>query len=245
MRISVPFTRLGGIPREVLYDNMKHVVIGRSGGKAIFNVEFDHFSRHYGFHPVACPPYSPWVKGKVERPVDYIRESFWRGYRFTDIAQANRDLLQWLDQTANRRVHGTHRQQVDMRLRQEQPCLIPFPKTDYDTSIKVYRKVYNDCMISYNASRYQTLPDVVGKRILLKIKGGVIGFYDDDRLLATYSVSSEKGSYRTDPLFTGQIYQERKNQPGRPYGRIKGRATRSLTDASLYPQVHHRPLCGL
>ncbi len=49
---------------------MKHVITGRSNNKAIFNVEFDHFCRHYGFKPVVCPPYSPNVKGKVERPVD-------------------------------------------------------------------------------------------------------------------------------------------------------------------------------
>ncbi len=109
------FHYLGGIPMEMLYDNMKHVVISRTGGQTIFNIEFSHFAQHYGFKPVACPPYSPWVKGKVERPVDYIREAFWRGYTFTSIEQANRDLLIWLNDTANRRKHGTHLEMVDMR----------------------------------------------------------------------------------------------------------------------------------
>jgi len=44
-----------------------------------FNIKLLHFAHHCGFTPKACSPYSPWVKGKVERPVDYIRESFWRG----------------------------------------------------------------------------------------------------------------------------------------------------------------------
>lgn len=234
------FHYLGGVPLEVLYDNMKHVVVGRSQNKVMFNVEFEHFCRHYGFKPVPCPPYSPHVKGKVERPVDYVRESFWRGYRFTSIEQANNDLRIWLSQTANRRVHGTHRQGVDIRWHQELASLKPCPATDYDTSIKVYRKVYKDCMISYNASHYQVPPDVIGKKVLLKIKNGLIRFYDDDRLVASYAVSTDKGSWITDPAIIEQIHRQRVCQ--RKYGRVKAKATRGLVNASLYPQVLYRPL---
>ena len=235
------FHYLGGIPMEMLYDNMKHVVISRKGGQTVFNVEFSHFANHYAFKPVACPPYSPWVKGKVERPVDYIRESFWRGYRFTTIDQANRDLLTWLSETANRRRHGTHRQMVDARWQQELASLSPCPANDYDTSIKEYRKVYKDCSISYNASSYQVPPEVIGKKILLKIKDGTIRFYDDDRLLVTHQEAKEKGSWITNAGITAQIHnQRRKKQP--KYGRHKAKATRGLVNASLFPQVLYRPL---
>lgn len=236
------FRYLGGAPLEMLYDNMKHVITGRNNGRAVFNVEFDHFARHYGFKPILCPPYNPWVKGKVERPVDYIRESFWRGYRFTGIEQANRDLLEWLNQTANRRVHGTHHQNVDVRWQVEVPSLVPCPSSDYDTSIKIFRKVYKDCMISYNASRYQVPPDVVGKKILLKIKDGVIRFYDDDRLLIAYDICDQKGGCVTDAAITEQIHQCRREHRRNPYDRSKGKATRGLVNASLFPQVLYRPL---
>jgi len=77
------FLFFGGIPQEILYDNMKHVVTGKQNGRPVFNIEFLHFAHHYGFSPKLCPPYSPWVKGKVERPMDYIRGHFWRGYVYT------------------------------------------------------------------------------------------------------------------------------------------------------------------
>ena len=236
------FHYLGGIPLEVLYDNMKHVVIRRNQDKVVFNIEFEHFCRHHGFKPVPCPPYSPHIKGKVERPVDYVRESFWRGYRFSSIEKANNDLRMWLSQVANRRVHSTHRQAVDISWQQELASLKPCPATDYDTSIKVYRKVYKDCMISYDASHYQVPPDVIGKNVLLKIKNGKIRFYDDDRLLATYAVSSEKGSWSTDPAIIEQIHRQRACQRQHKYGRIKAKATRGLVNGSLYPQVLYRPL---
>lgn len=237
------FHYLGGIPMEMLYDNMKHVVIDRKDGQRTFNVEFSHFARHYGFKPVACPPYSPWVKGKVERPIDYVREDFWRGYSFTTIEQANQDLLVWLNETANRRKHGTHRQMVDMRWHQERDSLSPCPASDYDTSIKEYRKVYKDCSISYNASWYQVPPEVIGKKILLKVKDGIIRFYDDDRLLATHAQAREKGSWVTNADITAQILNQRREQrKQQKYGRRKGKATRGLVNASLFPQVLYRPL---
>jgi transposase len=98
-----------GVPAEILYDNMKNVVLGRENGKTVFNLEFLHFAHHYGYQPKACPPYSPWVKGKVERPMDYIRERFWRGYVYSSLPRTNEDVTVWIDETANRRIHGTHR----------------------------------------------------------------------------------------------------------------------------------------
>lgn len=53
------FHFLQGVPAEILYDNMKNVVLGRENGKTVFNVEFLHFAHHYGFQPKACPPHSP------------------------------------------------------------------------------------------------------------------------------------------------------------------------------------------
>ena len=236
------FHYLGGIPMEMLYDNMKHVVIDRKDGQTTFNVEFSHFAQHYCFKPMACPPYSPWVKGKVERPIDYIREDFWRGYTFTTIEQANRDLLVWLNETANCRRHGTHRQMVDMRWHQELVSLSPCPVSDYDTSVKEYRKVYKDCSISYNASRYQVPPEVIGKKSLLKIKDGIIRFYGDDQLLVTYEEAREKGSWLTNQAITAQIHNQRREKKNLKYGRRKAKATRGLVNASLFPQVFYRPL---
>jgi hypothetical protein len=178
----------------------------------------------------------------VERPVDYVREGFWRGYGFENIERCNRDLLAWLSNTANCRTHGTHRETVDTRWQQEKACLSPHPAIDYDTSLKVYRKVYKDCMISYNASHYQVPPDVIGKKIMLKIKDATIRFYDDDRLLVACEEAARKGSFIMHPEFTEQIHRQREESKQSRYGRHKGKATRGLVNASLFPQVLYRPL---
>ena len=232
---------LGGVPAEILYDNMKNVVISRKGGQAIFNPEFLGFAGHYRFKPLACPPYSPWVKGKVERPVDYIRERFWRGYVFDSVEKANHDLLCWLDQTANRRIHGTHRQSVRNRWEQERPMLSTLPHTDYDTSLKVFRKVYKDCQVSFETNRYLLPHDTVGKIVMLKIKNDLVHFYHDERLLATYRKPPGKHKQVGNRLFYDQLKRDQQ-QLNRKYGRTKGKATRSLDSGSLFPQVQHRPV---
>lgn len=235
------FHYLGGVPGEILYDNMKNVVTKRSGGRVEFNVEFLHFAHHYQFQPVPCPPYSPWVKGKVERPIHYIRERFWRGYRFDSLERANRDLLVWLNETANARLHGTHRQPIGERWQQERAHLGSWPEVDYDTSLKVVRKVYRDCQVSYNGNRYVVPHHVVGKKILLKIKAGTIRFYDDQDLLATYQEPQEKGKTLGQPGFYERLLQDIA-QRRRKYRRSKGNATRGLSTGSLFPQVEYRSL---
>lgn len=235
------FHYLGGVPSETLYDNMRHVVITNKTGQRYFNQEFVDFGTHYGFTPKTCPPYSPWVKGKVERPIDYIRERFWRGYRFDSLERANSDLRRWLDTVANQRVHGTYRQPVIRRWQEEKPLLGPLPPKDYDTSIKVFRKVYRDCLVSYETNRYILPHHVVGKRVMLKIKDGTIRFFDDDQLLATYKEPEGRHQLVGNRLFYEQLKDDR-NQRQRKYGRNKGAATRGLTNASLFPQVMYRPL---
>lgn len=235
------FHYLGGVPQETLYDNMRHVVIINKAGQRHFNPEIVDFAAHYGFNPQPCPPYSPWVKGKVERPIDYIRERFWRGYQFESTQKANSDLREWLDTVANQRNHGTHKQPVGLRWQQEKAFLSPLPAGDYDTSTKVFRKVYRDCQVSYDANRYILPHQAVGKQVLLKIKNGTISFYDDDRLLVTYQMPEGKHQLIGNPRFYEALRRDREQQR-RKYGRNKGAATRGLVNGSLFPQVMHRPL---
>ncbi|BCO07987.1 IS21 family transposase [Desulfolithobacter dissulfuricans] len=235
------FHYLQGVPAEILYDNMKQVVTGRKQGKAVFNTEFLHFARHYNFTPRACPPYSPWVKGKAERPMDYVRQRFWRGYVYTSLEKLNRDAALWLDKTANSRRHGTHGQRIYERWQQELAALTSLPPSDYDTSIKIYRKVYKDCQISYNGNRYLVPYKMVGKKVMLKIKHRRILIYDDNVLLASYEEARGKNELIGNRLFYEQLKRDRQLVK-RKYGRRKGKATRGLTTSSLFPQVEYRPL---
>lgn len=102
------FSYFGGTTREILYDNMKTVVLKRAaGGDHHFNPQFLDFAGMIGFKPKLCRPYRAKTKGKVERIIGYVKDRFLVGRTFTDLDDLNRRLLTWLETEANTRVHST------------------------------------------------------------------------------------------------------------------------------------------
>ena len=104
------FASFGGVPRELLFDQMRAVVVSDdrlSGGGVVLNAEFLRFAAHWDFQPRSCRPYRAQTKGKVERPIRYIRESFHYGRAFVNDADVNDQAARWLVEVANVRQHGT------------------------------------------------------------------------------------------------------------------------------------------
>jgi transposase len=102
------FRYFGGYPKEILYDNMKQVVIKRAmiSTKSEWNSKFEDFSKHYGFLPHLCRPYRPQTKGKIENNVGYVRRDFFIGGNFSSFSDINSQRLTWLKRV-NSEVHGT------------------------------------------------------------------------------------------------------------------------------------------
>jgi len=134
------FAYFGGVPKEALYDNMKTVIIKRNAygkGKHKFNEQFRDFAeKHCGMKLKVCKPYRAQTKGKVERFNHYFRYSFHNmlktrlslmGYAI-NLENANAEVMDWLDFTANARIHATTLQRPFHLLAQEQPHLLSVPK---------------------------------------------------------------------------------------------------------------------
>ena len=132
------FDYFGGVTQHVLYDNMKTVIIKRDAyapGKHKFNAAMLDFARHYGFQLKVCRPYRACTKGKVERFNGYLRRSFYNPLisringdgGVLDVVTANAEVLQWLREVANVRIHGTTQQKPFTLLQQEQVFLQPLP----------------------------------------------------------------------------------------------------------------------
>ncbi len=117
------------------------------------------------------------------------------------------------------------------------PHLSPRPVADYDTSLKFFRKVYKDCLISFAGNHFYVAPHVVGKKVLLKVKSGIIRIYHDADLLATYQIPEGNGQTLGIPPRPSRTPQQMPR-----YGRDKGKATRGLVTHTLYPEVYRRPL---
>jgi len=134
------FDDFGGVPLEVLYDNMRTVVQQRNAyGRGLhrFHPGLKDLAHHYTFLPRLCRPYRAKTKGKVERSIGYVRRSFFvplvSRYRQLeqplDLETLNLEFARWLALTANARVHGTTGEVPSARLMQERAALQILPPT--------------------------------------------------------------------------------------------------------------------
>ena len=129
------FAYVGGVPTELLFDQMKAVIIEdqrADGGKLLENPEFLRFAAHWGFRIRACRPYRAKTKGKVERPIRYFRSSFLYGRTFLGDADAQDQCTRWTTEIANQRVHSTLKEIPTERFAQgERDTLLPLAAFPY------------------------------------------------------------------------------------------------------------------
>jgi len=132
------FAYFGGVPKELLFDNTKTVVIDRDAygdGLHRWNRDLLALADEYGFVPRLCRPYRAKTKGKVERFNGYLKGSFVVPLAATlkqaglvlDVAAANAHVGRWLGEVANVRVHGTTRERPVDRLRIEREHFLAQP----------------------------------------------------------------------------------------------------------------------
>ena len=139
------FHFFGGYPKEILYDNMKQVVIKRllKQSESEMNPKFVDFAGFYGFKPVLCRPYRGQTKGKVERTVRYVRENFMVGIRYNSLDDLNGQALAWC-RKVNNRVHGTTNKIPAQQLAEEclQPMLREYITDNLCLFFRLFRSVH-------------------------------------------------------------------------------------------------------
>jgi len=151
------FSYFGGATNHILYDNMKTVVIKRDKtGNHRFNSTFLDFSATVGFRARLCRPYRAKTKGKVERTIRYIKDSFLVGRTFYGFEDINNKLRAWLDMEANVRIHATTGEIPFVRLAKENLLLI-------DERILVNKA---DVLTKTRKPSFVFEPPVVEKRLL-------------------------------------------------------------------------------
>jgi transposase len=103
----------GGVPRSVLTDRMKTVLLEMESGAPHWHPRFQELVSALGIMPRVCKPYTPQTKGKVERSIGLVKHDFWPGVHFCDLDDLNQQTLNWCEQI-NQRVHRTtHHRPVD------------------------------------------------------------------------------------------------------------------------------------
>ena len=141
------FDYFGGYPEEILYDNMKQVVVKRllKQKDSTLNKTFEDFAGFFGFKPVLCRPYRGQTKGKIERTVRYVRENFMVGIKYKDLDDLNAKARAWCEKV-NLKIHSTTNEIPKVRLLEENLSKIT---RRYFIDVNHVRKVEKDCLFSY------------------------------------------------------------------------------------------------
>lgn len=164
------FRYFGGYSEEILYDNMKQVVIKRllKQEDSTLNRQFEDFAGFYGFKPILCRPYRGQTKGKVERTVQFVRDNFMVGIKYNSLVDLNGQALAWCNKV-NGKVHATTNEIPFERLKKE--SLSPLSREYIIDKINLRRvqktassltpEISTPCQRSTSAKMWQSWPSTV------------------------------------------------------------------------------------
>ena len=197
------FAFFGGFPRELLYDNMAQVRLPHS---AAWNPLFLDFAQHYGFTPRTCRVRRPRTKGKVERTIGYLQESFLAGRAFADLTELNAQGQHWLNHTANVRVHATTgKRPVDLLPREQ---LIPLTEVrPYPLGRRSARKVSAEGVVHLDRSTYSVPPEHVGHTVLVEEGELQIRIHCGDVVIAEHRKAERPGQQVITPEHAAELWR--------------------------------------
>jgi transposase len=179
------FRQIGGVPEEILYDRMKVWLGSDERGEIVWHPVFSDFARYWGFTPRLCRPYRAQTKGKVESGVKYVRRNFLCGLQGREpnsLTDMNAQLREWVACVANRRVHGTTRDEVAVRWDVEQFSLQSLGgRPGYPYVDGELRKVARDAYVDWQGSRYSVPWQYAGKEVWVREIADRCGWPREDR----------------------------------------------------------------
>ena len=185
------FNYFGGYPNEILYDNMKQVVVKRllRAKDSTLNKAFEDFAGFFKFKVILARPYRGQTKGKVERSVRYVRENFMVGIKFKNLPDLNDKALVWCNKI-NSKVHMGTNEIPKVRLIEEHLNKVIRPYYIEQNSI---RKVEKDCLFSYKNNKYSVPSDYINRNIIVAEFNNLITAYCDGEIIATHALASGRG----------------------------------------------------
>jgi transposase len=191
------FQFLEGIPREIVYDQDKLLLVAENKGDLILTDAFRKYASYRSLKLHFCRKSDPQSKGKIENVIKYIKYNFLRGRIFVNIDTLNGQAMAWLSRTANAKTHGTTRLMPRDEWIIEKGSLKPILDSFRPESTLVTYKVRKDNTIPFKGNFYRVPPGTY------KNHDTTVGIEitDDDRLII-YDVQNNK--IATHPLYKGK-----------------------------------------
>jgi transposase len=205
--IAAAFTHFGGVPRTLLGDNARALVVGRdrATGTVMFHPAYLAFCRDWDVQPRACAPYRARTKGKTEAGVKYVKRNALAEQMFESFAALEASLTGWMA-IADARIHGTTHEAPLVRFeRDERAALRPLlvralPRREQ----RLRRRVAHDAFIDLDTVRYSVPHRLVRDHVDVVIHEQTVQVFHGSTLVATHARSLEPFARVIDPAhYTG------------------------------------------
>lgn len=198
------FDRLGGIPEEIWFDNMKTVVDHSKSqfGKAVFNESFRQYAKDAGFQPISCRPFRPQTKGKVEalaRTMDRLKVF---NKEFEDLTELQQIIKVFMDDLNHQEISQATGVIPEQRFREEQLNLKGFDgallENYSNPSETLKRKVSKESMILFGGKKYSVPVRYIGHTVTLKKVQEQLEIYTEGKQISVHRLSEHPYNYRRE-----------------------------------------------
>lgn len=209
------FEQLGGVPRILLYDNLRSAVLERRGDAIHFHPRLLELCAHYHFEPRPCRPGRGNEKGRVERAIRYVRESFFAARTFTTIADFNRQARSWRDEIAHRRPWpGDDTRTVENAFAEERTVLLPLPVNPFASDLLVPVQTKKTIYVRFDLNDYSIPPQAVGRSLVIAASDTVVRVLEGNREVARHRRSYDRHEKITDPAHQKALLDEKRRAMG-------------------------------
>jgi transposase len=194
------FQDWAGQPRVILYDNLRSAVLERRGNEIHFNPRLLELCAHYHFVARPCQVRAGNQKGRVERAIRYVRDSFWAGRTFTTLAECNRQAFLWRDQVAHQRAWpGDDSRTVAQVFAEEQSRLLPQPLHPFSTALIVPVHSAKTIYVRFDLNDYSIPPEAVGRPLTLVATDTLVRILDGSAEIARHHRSYDRHQEVLEP----------------------------------------------
>jgi transposase len=205
------FEEWGGVPRVVLYDNLKSAVIERVGDAIRFNETLLSFAAHHRYEPRPVAPYRGNEKGRCERAIRYVRDSFWPARTWRDLGDLNEQAEAWCRKTTDARRHPEDRtRSVGDAFAEEQPKLLPPPTDRFAVEDRIEVRVGKTPYVRFDSNDYSVPHDRVRRTLVVFASADTVRVLDGTEEVARHARAWGKGGQVEDPSHIQALAQEKR-----------------------------------
>jgi len=188
------FESWGGLPRVLLYDNLKSAVLERQGDAIRFSPALLAFASHYRFEPRPVAVARGNEKGRVERAIRYIRDNFFCARTFTDLDDLNAQADAWVNGPADARPCPQDKTlTVGQAFVQEKPRLLALPVNPYCVEERVVVTVGKTPYVRFDLNDYSVPHTLVRKALTVLADTKAVRILDGAVVVASHARSYDKG----------------------------------------------------